>query len=842
MADKILKQVGLIPETDETGQPPAATPALFNGPFGVTQENFDALEPIVQDVLAAKGDSRSLAEKLAGVDTAIGNLETSDAVSVSKAVRLAWKRSDEGYAVEQFSPNMTLITFEPINVTRTVAGDDSVDVESTASLKVGNTYVISGDNGQESITVSEILNATRFKATANLARTLGGGKLGQTDWEIYSGYAIAPAGGVYYSSAMEVLRYYGDGMLDIRRDDNEGKLDVQVRTKGGNWQAAKLLETVGEEPGTRNEFYRLPVGGIVELKVTANEKVNVDYMMVYTSPEAGRAYPVAMPVNESPAPGAVSVTDPVTLTGSAPRSLYGLAIASATVRIATDPDMQNVVYTGTVNNPTGKLNHTAATNTLEVDKNYWWDFDYTDEDGNTSPKSKATGFTTAATFKYVVPPMIISPASDSTGVMAPLKIQLSEFAVFNTADNHVASRVEASTTPDFTNVFYDSGEVAAGNEIVITEEDGLIVSSPVYLRPYHKGENLGWSAAGPVSSIVMSDVFELNYWGNGSDGDAVIAADTALPSTLNGDIVVKNYKSLTVDAGATLTVDKPCRGLMIYVDGDCTINGTISMNGKGCKANPADSVVTSNTPVPPSDGNPVDANGFVLTRFKAGGVSIGSGSNLNGCGNAAKESESNQKAVDVGLKLVFPRNRNSSIYGGNGGKGGNRGACYGIGSLSGQSGQSGVIATCFGGGFGGEGGDGGGNDNGGLAPLESGGLLILIVKGKLTIGPDAIVSADGVDGNNGGGANSGNCPTSSGNVYGGGGGGGAAGGSTGGWVVILHAGQLTNNGSINVDGGNGGLGGPGGWGGPNAHATPGSAGENGIAGASGTIRIEQVEL
>ena len=49
----------------------------------------------------------------------------------------------------------------------------------------------------------------------------------------------------------------------------------------------------------------------------------------------------------------------------------------------------------------------------------------------------------------------------------------------------------------------------------------------------------------------------------------------------DGDMVVKQYTSINIDAGDTVTVDQPCRGLMILCQGDCTINGTLSMRSKG---------------------------------------------------------------------------------------------------------------------------------------------------------------------------------------------------------------------------------------------------------------------
>ncbi|SVB83854.1 uncharacterized protein METZ01_LOCUS236708, partial [marine metagenome] len=45
----------------------------------------------------------------------------------------------------------------------------------------------------------------------------------------------------------------------------------------------------------------------------------------------------------------------------------------------------------------------------------------------------------------------------------------------------------------------------------------------------------------------------------------------------DGDMVVLQFKDLTVDSGVTLTTKQPCRGMFIYVDGDCSIAGSVSM-------------------------------------------------------------------------------------------------------------------------------------------------------------------------------------------------------------------------------------------------------------------------
>jgi hypothetical protein len=68
----------------------------------------------------------------------------------------------------------------------------------------------------------------------------------------------------------------------------------------------------------------------------------------------------------------------------------------------------------------------------------------------------------------------------------------------------------------------------------------------------------------------------------------------------------------------------------------------------------------------------------------------------------------------------------------------------------------------------------------------TGGLLILIVRGNLRIGPNGSIAANGVAGNTG---------SSSG-----------GGGSGGGILYVYYGGTLTNNGTVTSNGGSGGAG------------------------------------
>ena len=314
----------------------------------------------------------------------------------------------------------------------------------------------------------------------------------------------------------------------------------------------------------------------------------------------------------------------------------------------------------------------------------------------------------------------------------------------------------------------------------------------------------------------------------------------------DGDYVVKQYTSLTINAGNTLTTDQPCRGLMILVQGDCVINGTLSMKARGPSANP--------TTGGASDGNAVSASGLQLPFYTASGSSTlnASATLFNGCGSDVRSVVANFRSI-VGNGDVMSITRTGSgdrtissagtgqVNGTTGTSGTNSTGGGGTGSSGydhngSRTGMKGRSGTCFGGGsgggglngsngglvfsdldaqaYGGRGGHGwaghtswctGGagnptgdsplvNQNGSGGAVTSsngetgtGGVIWLIVGGNLTIGSGGLITvqgsrSDGIDGNGYNWLSTG-------------------GGSGAGVVKIAHRGTYTNNGTINTAGG-----------------------------------------
>jgi len=304
----------------------------------------------------------------------------------------------------------------------------------------------------------------------------------------------------------------------------------------------------------------------------------------------------------------------------------------------------------------------------------------------------------------------------------------------------------------------------------------------------------------------------------------------------DGDMVVKQYTSMIIDAGDTVTVDQPNRGLFILVKGDCTINGTLSMTSKGGYINPT----TSGG----SDSNAVDSNGLRFPFLTSGGSSSLTAANtlLNGCGNTARSVIANFKTLssDGTIISVVRQGANgasgvSSTSNGSNGSNGSTGQSGGGGSgganYQGTSG-AGSYGSCFSGGSGGgsidnngsvtsaqawsgaggnsgtghsaAGSGGAGNPAGSNAHTQSagvfvnnadghgcGGLIILVVKGNLTIGSNGKIEANGGGSRNVYRTDDGEWMST----------GGAAGGGN---IILAYKGTYTNNGTVEARGGRSG--------------------------------------
>ena len=327
--------------------------------------------------------------------------------------------------------------------------------------------------------------------------------------------------------------------------------------------------------------------------------------------------------------------------------------------------------------------------------------------------------------------------------------------------------------------------------------------------PLGSGKAALLGAAGGPSS--------LNYWGDGSDGEVTTSGDVTHTvankvGSYDGDMVIKQYSALTISSGDTMTVDQANRGMFIYVDGDCVINGTLSMTKKGGHSDPT----TSGG----SDSNAVGASGLQLGFRTASGAEsfTNDGTGFNGAGTAVKTAVANAENLSSNGTIFSILQANSAAangttgaaaistgmggrgwsgsggtpgsagYGGAFSGGGGSGAVHcvapstcsssGGGNYGGAGSNSAGTGTYLGGGAGNPGGSG--QHGGGSGNTGVGGIIWLVVKGDLTIG-------------------------ASGSIVAGGGSGGASiygcmgGGSGAGAIHVIYAGTFSNSGTISAN-------------------------------------------
>jgi hypothetical protein len=290
----------------------------------------------------------------------------------------------------------------------------------------------------------------------------------------------------------------------------------------------------------------------------------------------------------------------------------------------------------------------------------------------------------------------------------------------------------------------------------------------------------------------------LYYFGDNSDGAGNFSGSittlrtrisASFASTQDGVPVVKNFSSLFISRSVVISPTNRCRGMLIFVDGDATISGSISMTSRGASAVGADaSFITIN---PPYLGDYWSTQLFpsssYLSRVFAVGAAGGGGSTAGTAGGLGRSGGGGGGSTSTGPYGTAgggSGGTGTSYSGGAGGGGG--GAPSGAGSNGSPIGGAGGN-----GGGGGNSGGGAGNPNGtggSQTATGTGGLLILIVRGNLKIGPNGSITTNGSAGNNA-------------NIVGGS---GAGGGSGGGVLYVYYGGQLTNNGSVTSNGGSGG--------------------------------------
>ncbi len=301
------------------------------------------------------------------------------------------------------------------------------------------------------------------------------------------------------------------------------------------------------------------------------------------------------------------------------------------------------------------------------------------------------------------------------------------------------------------------------------------------------------------SGVLLSSSFTKHtpgfyYFGDNRDGALNLTGSLtnirtfvsqSFRSTQDGAPVIKNFSSLFISRSVVVSPTNRCRGLLIFVDGDATISGSLRMTGRGASAVGADASFSVLNPPYLGDywNTQLFPSASYLSRVFAVGAAGSTGGN-DGVTGTNGRSGGGGSGSSFGAPTWGPGGNGTSFSGGAGGGGAT--TANGVGGTGSPTGGSGGASSNSIGGGGA--GNPGGGPNGGEG---TGGLLILIVRGNLKIGPNGSITANG---SNGGNASN---PTLA----------GGGGGSGGGVLYVYYGGTLTNNGTVTASGGTRGTGG-----------------------------------
>lgn len=286
---------------------------------------------------------------------------------------------------------------------------------------------------------------------------------------------------------------------------------------------------------------------------------------------------------------------------------------------------------------------------------------------------------------------------------------------------------------------------------------------------------------------------EREVFGDGSDGVGLFTSNTTWNApTEDTGMIIKQFKSLTIAQGVTVSAGNRNCGMIVRVQGNCTINGTLENRMSPKTLRDVDNVDFSMWPLTmlslvggtggtggKGAGTAGGGNGGtgMIGRFYGGGYGGGGGGSADQKNTSSHRGKdgSSSSLIDTSIADIFIGGTWSTpaLYGGGG-------AGYESGAQNGPSANGLETPSSQGAG------SGGGNG------AYGGGVLILLVGGSLTISNTGKLDCSGAKGGNGG-------KCSSGGASGAGGGGGG-----GGIIFICYKQSYNNTGNILVNGGAGG--------------------------------------
>jgi hypothetical protein len=533
------------------------------------QDLLNSTVYLKQEIESTDLDVQALTER-------VGSVEETNNASVQRAVTLDWLYRDNRIAFELWAPGFTLIDAVDTPIVQAVAGDDSVDVQSTAQLRAGEYYVLADDAGSLLIQCVSVLSENRIRIATNLVRGFTSGTLTLCSLDQQgAAYAEGAVGDIWLSRPINIGNDAEGGAVIVRRSLNSGEARLYFRDADHpDWteRVWAVRRQGGDIPdGFADYEYSLPMRGDGRLRLDIDgEPVVVRHIVAISAATGlgGFINPVmrpAAPSIASPADGATGLFERPTLAISGYASPGDTPQAGVQFQVSTGSTFAAVTHdSGAL--PAG-LSYPLPAGILTTGTLYYVRARVQDTSGLWSDWSTPTSFTTAASFAYVAAPTLVAPANNATEIGETPTLQTGAFAVVGGADTHAASQWQVrAATGSWSAPLWDSGEDAT-NKLSRVLPAGILQAglNVYYLRARHKGATDGWSEWSAEVKITTKQAFAsvagvalITAGGDGgswayidADGNTVATPGTAY---FNAHPVFGGIQDVTIDGQAMVKI------------------------------------------------------------------------------------------------------------------------------------------------------------------------------------------------------------------------------------------------------------------------------------------------
>lgn len=306
----------------------------------LTQDDVAEHAGITESKLALSTRTSAIYER---VEAALGNVralmglinnsqgaEGTPFNAIYQALLLSWEFGAQGYAFDLFNKAFSLLPEISLPVIETIAGDDSVDVESTEGIEPGDVFLLDANGSM--YTVAAILTENRMLLDRELDVDLkNSGSFVKTTWAVSEGSAHADAGTVYITEPVHVEATRDKSRLFIcHAVGNLFNVDYRIE-EDSEWRQAGYVRSELAE-GLAYTVYEVSTNGApFELRITAATGAEVDHLCVM--PAASDVQLGMVRVPEASGDFAIARFG----------ALYDAKYGGTEFRIASDPDMANIL-------------------------------------------------------------------------------------------------------------------------------------------------------------------------------------------------------------------------------------------------------------------------------------------------------------------------------------------------------------------------------------------------------------------------------------------------------------------------------------------------------------------